>query len=47
VLFAAAAFAVVAIQIRSQPVDSVLGLGFVLLGLPVYLAWVRRSQRAG
>ena len=44
--FTAAAFAVVAIQIQSQPLDSALGLGFVLLGLPVYLAWARRARPA-
>jgi len=44
--FAAAAFAVVAIQIQSQPLDSALGLGFVLLGLPVYLAWARHARPA-
>ena len=41
-VFAAASLVVVAIQIQAQPLDSLLGLGFVLLGLPVYLLWARR-----
>jgi len=45
--FALAAFLVVGIQIRSQPLDSLLGLGFVLLGLPVYLAWARSRRVPG
>ena len=42
-LFAVASLAIVANQIVSDPVDSALGLGVVLLGVPVYLAWSRRS----
>jgi APA family basic amino acid/polyamine antiporter len=45
VMFALAAFLVVGIQVRSQPLDSALGLGFVLLGLPVYRVWVWRMTR--
>ena len=41
VLFIAASLAVVAIQVKSQPIDSAIGLGFVLLGIPVYLAWAK------
>ena len=44
VAFALAALTVVAIQIRAQPRDALLGLGFVLLGLPVYFLWARRRQ---
>jgi len=45
--FALAAFLVVGIQIWSQPLDSLLGLGFVSLGLPVYLAWARSRRAQG
>jgi APA family basic amino acid/polyamine antiporter len=41
-VFAVASLTVVAIQIRAQPRDALLGLGFVLLGLPVYLLSARR-----
>lgn len=41
-VFAAAAFAIAANQIISQPRDAVLGLSFVLLGAPVYWIWRRR-----
>ncbi|HZD03317.1 MAG TPA: hypothetical protein VE173_00315, partial [Longimicrobiales bacterium] len=41
-LFAAAAFAIVVNQVLSDPLESVTGLGLVLLGLPVYLLWVGR-----
>jgi APA family basic amino acid/polyamine antiporter len=44
--FAAAAFTVVVIQIRSQPLDSALGIGFVLLGLPVYFLWGSFATRS-
>jgi APA family basic amino acid/polyamine antiporter len=40
VLFAAAAFAVVANKIYSSPQESVIGLSFVIVGLPVYYLWV-------
>jgi APA family basic amino acid/polyamine antiporter len=40
-LFILASLAVVILQIKAQPADSALGLGFVLLGVPVYLAWAR------
>lgn len=42
-LFAASAFAIVANQVVAQPKDSILGLGLVLAGLPVYLLWARRG----
>jgi APA family basic amino acid/polyamine antiporter len=45
IAFSVASLAVVAMQIRSAPLDSFLGLGFVLLGLPVYLAWARPQLR--
>jgi APA family basic amino acid/polyamine antiporter len=40
--FSAAALTVVVIQLQARPLDSLLGLGFVLLGVPVYLLWARR-----
>jgi APA family basic amino acid/polyamine antiporter len=42
-LFAAAALVVVAIQVNADPTDSVIGLGIVLLGLPVYWWWAGKS----
>jgi APA family basic amino acid/polyamine antiporter len=43
-VFALASLAVVAIQVGEHPRDALLGLGFVLLGLPVYVLWSRRRQ---
>jgi len=40
-LFAFAAFAIVINQLVATPLDSALGLGFVLLGVPVYYIWMR------
>jgi len=42
-LFAVSAFGIVVNQILSDPGESALGLGFVLLGVPVYYAWARRG----
>jgi basic amino acid/polyamine antiporter, APA family len=42
VAFSAASLVVVIIQLQARPLDSLLGLGFVLLGVPVYLLWARR-----
>lgn len=39
-LFALSAFAIVANQVAAEPVDSALGLGLVLIGIPVYLVAV-------
>ena len=39
IVFIAASAVVVGMQIVAVPVDSVIGLGMVLLGLPVYLFW--------
>jgi len=53
VVFALSAFAIVANQVRITPLESAAGLGFVLVGLPVYFLWRRgsgagpRSARAG
>jgi APA family basic amino acid/polyamine antiporter len=46
VLFAVAAFGIAVNQILSEPRESLLGLSFVLLGLPVYYLWTgRKGQR--
>lgn len=44
-VFALAAFAIVANQVRTDPVESLTGLGLVVIGLPVYLLWARRGYR--
>lgn len=41
-VFALAAFAIVANQVIADPVESLTGLSFVLLGLPVYAVWAWR-----
>ncbi|MEN8376823.1 MAG: amino acid permease [Gemmatimonadota bacterium] len=41
-LFIVGALGVVASQVALQPLDSAAGLGFVLLGLPVYFFWEAR-----
>jgi APA family basic amino acid/polyamine antiporter len=41
IVFVAASLVVVAIQVSARPMDSIVGLGMVLLGLPVYLLWAR------
>ncbi|HUG42242.1 MAG TPA: amino acid permease [Longimicrobiales bacterium] len=40
-LFIVGSLAVVANQLAAEPVDSAIGLGLVLVGLPVYLLWTR------
>ena len=42
-LFIVVSAAIVATQIASNPIDSAIGLGLVLAGLPVYWLWSRRS----
>ena len=42
-LFALSAFAIVVNQVLADPTESFVGLGFVLLGVPVYLAWARKG----
>ena len=42
VAFIVASLAIVINRLRSQPLDSVLGLALVALGVPVYLAWRQR-----
>ena len=41
VVFALSAFAIVVNQVISTPLESVQGLRFVLVGLPVYYLWTR------
>ena len=40
-LFVAASVVIVVVQVLAEPRESALGLGLVLLGLPVYLLWSR------
>lgn len=46
IIFAMSAFAIVANQVVSVPVESLIGLGLVLAGLPVYFIWVRRPSES-
>ena len=43
IAFIAASLAIVVTQIASNPFDSAIGLGLVLLGLPVYWLWSPRT----
>lgn len=43
IAFAVSAFAIVANQVASAPIESAIGLGLVLVGLPVYLIWGRAA----
>jgi len=45
-VFALSAFAIVVNQVASEPRDSLIGLGLVVIGLPVYTFWVKASVRA-
>jgi APA family basic amino acid/polyamine antiporter len=45
IVFAVSAFAIVANQVVSAPLESLTGLGLVLAGLPVYFLWARRGNR--
>jgi APA family basic amino acid/polyamine antiporter len=42
-IFVLVSFFIVANQIVSEPRESLIGLGIVVLGLPVYYLWARRS----
>jgi len=42
-IFALSAFAIVVNQVVADPAESALGLGFVLLGVPIYYAWGRKG----
>jgi APA family basic amino acid/polyamine antiporter len=44
-LFIVSSLAIVANTLASNPKDSVIGLGLVLLGLPVYFVWIKRPLR--
>jgi APA family basic amino acid/polyamine antiporter len=43
-IFIVSAFTIVINQIVSTPLESVLGLSFVVIGLPVYYLWARRGR---
>ena len=43
-LFIAGALTVVVMQVIDQPRDAALGLGMVLLGIPVYLLWAKPNR---
>jgi APA family basic amino acid/polyamine antiporter len=43
-IFALAAFAVVVNQVVAEPIESLVGLSMVAVGLPVYLIWCRRTN---
>jgi APA family basic amino acid/polyamine antiporter len=45
--FALAAFAIVVNQVLAEPGASLLGLGMVLVGWPVYAVWARRGLQPG
>ncbi len=42
-VFAVSAFGIVAYQVAAEPIESVVGLGLVVAGLPVYWFWARRG----
>jgi APA family basic amino acid/polyamine antiporter len=44
-LFIAGALTIVMIELMDQPRDAVLGLGMVLLGIPVYLIWAHPNRQ--
>ena len=44
-VFIAASAVIVVMQVQAVPRDSMIGLGMVLLGLPVYFVWSRRTVR--
>jgi APA family basic amino acid/polyamine antiporter len=43
IVFIVASLVIVAIQLTADPLDSLIGLGMVLLGFPIYVLWSRRS----
>jgi basic amino acid/polyamine antiporter, APA family len=44
VIFVVSSLAIVANTLVSNPRDSVIGLGLVLVGFPVYFLWVKRPS---
>jgi basic amino acid/polyamine antiporter, APA family len=47
ILFVLAALVIVANTIVAQPMQSIVGLGFALLGVPAYFVWRRRNRQPG
>jgi len=47
IVFALSAFGIVINQVLAEPVDSAVGLGLVVIGLPVYYFWSRGNYRRG
>jgi APA family basic amino acid/polyamine antiporter len=47
VVFVVASLVIVVMQIRAVPADSVIGLGVVLAGLPVYFLWASHTKGRG
>jgi basic amino acid/polyamine antiporter, APA family len=45
-VFAVVSFAIVVNQVRVDPWNSAIGLGMVVVGLPIFRLWVRRPARA-
>lgn len=45
IVFIAASLAIVATQVAAAPTASAIGLGLVLVGLPVYFLWSRDARR--
>jgi APA family basic amino acid/polyamine antiporter len=43
IVFIVASLVIVVIQVIAVPRDSAIGLGMVLLGLPVYWFWSRKA----
>ena len=44
--FILAALAIVANMLVSKPLESVIGLGIILLGVPIYYAWKHWGRAA-
>ena len=44
IVFIMASLVIVAIQVAADPADSAIGLGMVLIGLPIYVVWSRRTR---
>jgi hypothetical protein len=43
-LFIVASLGIVANQLKANPRDSAMGLGLLLLGLPIYFVWSPNRQ---
>ena len=44
IVFIVASLAIVINRLRAEPLDSLMGIGLVAAGLPVYLLWTRRRR---